>query len=40
MTKIPGSAHGSRQLIGNLGAVYFCKLIFAFLPENIGVSAR
>ena len=42
VTKIPGSAHGSRQLIGmtnvNLGVV--CKLIFAFLPEDIGVSAR
>ena len=42
MTKIPGTAHGSRQLIGmttvHLGVV--CKLIFAFLPENIGVGAR
>ena len=42
LTKIPGSAHGSRQLIGmttvNLGVV--CKLIFAFLTENIGVSVR
>ena len=41
LTKIPGSDHG-RQLIGmttvNLGVV--CKLIFAFLPENIDVSAR
>ena len=42
MTKIPGTAHGSRQLIGmttvHLGIV--CKLIFAFLPENIGVGVR
>ena len=39
MTKISGTAHGSRQPIGmttvHLGVV--CKLIFAFLPENIGV---
>ena len=42
MTKISGTAHGSRQPIGmttvHLGVV--CKLIFAFLPENIGVGAR
>ena len=42
MTKILGTAHGSRQLIGmttvHLGVV--CKLIFAFLPENIGVGGR
>ena len=41
-TKIPGSAHGSRQLIAmttvNLGVI--CNLIFVFLPENIGASAR
>ena len=44
MTKIPGTAHGSRQLIGiGMTTVYLgvvCKLIFAFLPENIGVGAR
>ena len=42
LTKISGTAHGSRQLFGmttvHLGVV--CKLIFAFLPENIGVGAR
>ena len=42
MTKIPETAHGSRQLIGmttvHLGVV--CKLIFVFLPKNIGVGAR
>ena len=43
LTKIAESAHGSRQLIGmttvNLGVVC-TQLIFAFLPENIGVSVR